>query len=55
MRLDHDGAAIEAPGGRYERGHRRKSSGRGRAATVISPPAAFVTIRDMRMNRYGRL
>jgi hypothetical protein len=51
MRLGHDGPAIKAGGGRYERGHRRKSSGRRRSATVINPPASFMTIRASRMRQ----
>jgi hypothetical protein len=51
MRLDHDGPAIKAAAGRYERGQGRKSGGNSRSATVITPPAAFVTKRARRMRQ----
>ena len=51
MRLGHDGLAIKAAGRRYERDHRRKSGGRSRSATVISPPAIFMTIRASLMRQ----
>jgi hypothetical protein len=51
MRLGHDGPPIKAAGRRYERDHRRKSGGKSRSATVIKPPAAFVTIRASLMRQ----
>jgi len=51
MRLGHDGPPIKAAGGRYERGHRRKSGGNRRSATVINPPAIFMTMRASLMRQ----